>query len=181
VGDQQLGREVGEQRAPGGGVGAGEFEQQLTFDVLRIAPFGGRHGRHRAVRNSQAGTVNGNNGRWGCPERLVDSRNMRGFFIERENANGSPNGSISSRRAASWLAGGVGEPENMEDSCGRRNEFAPTTPARIPPRRWAEPEEIAGAFVFPCLRVSLPSCFLASDAASYITEQVLPVDGGMVM
>lgn len=41
---------------------------------------------------------------------------------------------------------------------------------RIPMKRWAEPAEIAGAFVF-----------MASDAASYVTGQVLPVDGGMVM
>jgi 3-oxoacyl-[acyl-carrier protein] reductase len=49
-------------------------------------------------------------------------------------------------------------------------KFAPQMLARIPLRRWAEPDEIAGAFVF-----------LASDAASYITGQVLPVDGGLVM
>jgi len=42
--------------------------------------------------------------------------------------------------------------------------------ARIPLGRLAEPEEIAPAFVF-----------LASASASYITGQVLCVDGGMVM
>lgn len=53
----------------------------------------------------------------------------------------------------------------------RTNEkFAANMMARIPMKRWAEPAEIAGAFVF-----------MASDAASYITGQVLPVDGGMVM
>jgi len=36
--------------------------------------------------------------------------------------------------------------------------------------RWAQPDEIAATFVF-----------FASDAASYITGQVLPVDGGTVI
>jgi 3-oxoacyl-[acyl-carrier protein] reductase len=44
------------------------------------------------------------------------------------------------------------------------------TLARIPLGRWAGPDEIAATFVF-----------FASDAASYITGQVLPVDGGTVI
>lgn len=53
----------------------------------------------------------------------------------------------------------------------RSNEkLAARTLERIPLGRWAEPEEIAASFVF-----------LASDAASYITGQVLPVDGGTVI
>jgi 3-oxoacyl-[acyl-carrier protein] reductase len=41
---------------------------------------------------------------------------------------------------------------------------------RIPIGRWAEPEEIAPAFVF-----------FASDGASYVTGQVLAADGGMTI
>ncbi|GAA5052187.1 SDR family NAD(P)-dependent oxidoreductase [Nocardia callitridis] len=59
---------------------------------------------------------------------------------------------------------------SMTETIRTDEKFAKTMLARIPLRRWAEPAEIAGAFVF-----------LASDAASFITGQVLPVDGGMVM
>ncbi|MDT7707252.1 MAG: 3-oxoacyl-[acyl-carrier protein] reductase [Pseudonocardiales bacterium] len=53
----------------------------------------------------------------------------------------------------------------------RSNEkLAAKTLERIPLGRWAEPTEIAASFVF-----------FASDAASYITGQVLPVDGGTVI
>jgi 3-oxoacyl-[acyl-carrier protein] reductase len=41
---------------------------------------------------------------------------------------------------------------------------------RIPMGRWAEPEEIAPAFVF-----------FASDAASFVTGQILAADGGMTI
>ena len=41
---------------------------------------------------------------------------------------------------------------------------------RIPMGRWAEPDEIAPAFVF-----------FASDAASFVTGQVLAADGGMTI
>ncbi len=58
----------------------------------------------------------------------------------------------------------------MTETIRTNEKFAPQMIARIPLKRWAPPEEVAGAFVF-----------LATDAASYITGQVLPVDGGMVM
>ena len=41
---------------------------------------------------------------------------------------------------------------------------------RIPLGRWAEPAEIAPVFVF-----------FASDAASYVTGQILAADGGMTI
>jgi len=53
----------------------------------------------------------------------------------------------------------------------RENEkLSAMTLARIPLGRWAEPDEISASFLF-----------FASDGASYITGQVLPVDGGTVI
>ncbi|MBD0863453.1 SDR family oxidoreductase [Gordonia sp. zg691] len=49
-------------------------------------------------------------------------------------------------------------------------KLAAKTLSRIPLGRWANPDEIASTFVY-----------FASDAASYVTGQVLPVDGGMVI
>jgi 3-oxoacyl-[acyl-carrier protein] reductase len=58
----------------------------------------------------------------------------------------------------------------MTESIRSNEKLAEITLARIPLGRWAEPDEIAGTFVF-----------FASDAAAYITGQVLPVDGGTVI
>ncbi|KQY50068.1 MULTISPECIES: SDR family NAD(P)-dependent oxidoreductase [unclassified Nocardioides] len=58
----------------------------------------------------------------------------------------------------------------MTENIRSNEKLAAMTLARIPLARWATPDEIAGAFVF-----------FASDAAGYITGQVLPVDGGTVI
>lgn len=58
----------------------------------------------------------------------------------------------------------------MTENIRSNEKLAAKTLARIPLGRWAEPQEISAAFVF-----------FASDGASYITGQVLPVDGGTVI
>jgi 3-oxoacyl-[acyl-carrier protein] reductase len=59
---------------------------------------------------------------------------------------------------------------NMTENIRSNEKLSEMTLARIPLGRWAGPDEIAATFVF-----------FASDAASYITGQVLPVDGGTVI
>lgn len=59
---------------------------------------------------------------------------------------------------------------NMTTTIRTDEKLADKTLERIPMGRWAEPEEIASTFVY-----------FASDAAAYVTGQVLPVDGGMVI
>lgn len=58
----------------------------------------------------------------------------------------------------------------MTETIRTNPKFATKMASRIPMGRWAVPSEIAGAFLF-----------MASPAASYITGQILSVDGGLVM
>jgi 3-oxoacyl-[acyl-carrier protein] reductase len=58
----------------------------------------------------------------------------------------------------------------MTENIRGNEKLKALTLARIPLGRWASPGEIAPTFVY-----------FASDAASYVTGQILPVDGGTVI
>jgi 3-oxoacyl-[acyl-carrier protein] reductase len=58
----------------------------------------------------------------------------------------------------------------MTETIRSDERFAEQYLERIPLRRWAEPDEIAGAFLY-----------LAGPAADYVTGQVLCIDGGSYM
>jgi len=58
----------------------------------------------------------------------------------------------------------------MTENIRSNDKLAAKTLERVALKRWAEPNEISASFVF-----------FASDGASYITGQVLPVDGGTVI
>jgi 3-oxoacyl-[acyl-carrier protein] reductase len=58
----------------------------------------------------------------------------------------------------------------MTENIRSHEQLSAATLARIALGRWATPEEIAPSFVY-----------FASDAASYVTGQVLAVDGGTVI
>lgn len=74
----------------------------------------------------------------------------------------APNGITVNTIAPGFFATEMNAPL-MEDRA-----FSDWVESRTPMGRWAEPEELCGAAVF-----------LASDAASYVTGQVLAVDGGL--
>ena len=58
----------------------------------------------------------------------------------------------------------------MTETIRTDERFKDTYLESIPLRRWAEPDEVAESYLF-----------LASEAAGYLTGQVLSVDGGRVM
>ena len=69
---------------------------------------------------------------------------------------------------ANAIAPGAATP--MTETIRTDERFKDKYLERIPLGRWADPEEIAPVFVF-----------FASDAASYVTGQILAADGGMTM
>ena len=83
--------------------------------------------------------------------------------------------SLTRSLAVEWAAGGVRvnalcpgwTATDLNRNLWRDSTAGPATVANVPMRRWGNPEEMAG-----------PAVFLASNASSYMTGQVLIVDGG---
>jgi gluconate 5-dehydrogenase len=59
-------------------------------------------------------------------------------------------------------------PTDATDVLHKDEKFNAWIAARAPMARWGDPLELAG-----------PAVFLASDASSYMTGQVLVIDGGL--
>ena len=93
-------------------------------------------------------------------------RRRQGRHHRPHQVAGQGAGEEADHRERGRTAGG----DRMTENIRSNEKLAELTLARIPLGRWAEPGEIAATFVF-----------FASDAASYITGQVLPVDGGTVI
>jgi 3-oxoacyl-[acyl-carrier protein] reductase len=94
----------------------------------------------------------------GCAKALSDEVAVDGVTV-----NTAAPGSTATARLESIFA------KRAEDGEASLEEIKSAAEAVIPAGRFGQPEEFAAAVVFLC-----------SQAASYITGIVLPVDGGLV-
>ena len=86
--------------------------------------------------------------------------------------------SLTRSLAVEWAAGGVRvnalcpgwTATDLNRNLWEDPQAGPTTVATVPMRRWAAAREMAG-----------PAVFLASDASSYMTGQMLVIDGGQTI
>lgn len=109
----------------------------------------------------------------GADDRIYEGSNYMGMQINTPPSYAAAKaGLIGLTRyfAARWGSDGIRvnaiAPGGVES--GQNNVFAQRYSARVPMGRMARAEEIVGAVVW-----------LASDAASYVTGQVISVDGGL--
>jgi 3-oxoacyl-[acyl-carrier protein] reductase len=131
-----------------------------TFTVSQAAlPFLPEDGTGRIINVTSAAGLTGTIGQvnYGAAKAGIVGITKS---LARELAKRKINVNAVAPLAATSMTGNIRENEKL----------SALTLARIPLGRWASPEEIAPTFVY-----------FASDAASYVTGQVLPVDGGTVI